>query len=86
MGDLGGGVQVQFTVVGDTVNVASRLEALTREYHALAIVSEEAMASALARDPDARRGFVRVESLSLRGRTMPLQAWMLPHRTAESGA
>src|SRR3712207_6963877 len=41
VGNLGGRERVEFTVVGDVVNVASRLEEVTREIGGLIIASEE---------------------------------------------
>jgi class 3 adenylate cyclase len=40
-GCLGGGPRLEFTVLGDTVNVASRLEAMTKERGVDVLVSEE---------------------------------------------
>lgn len=41
MGTVGVKNRLQTTVIGDTVNVASRLEHLTRDYHAAIIISGE---------------------------------------------
>jgi adenylate cyclase len=81
MGDLGGAGQVQFTVVGDTVNIASRLESLTRQEAATLVVSD-AVISALP-DSDAARTAVAqlipMPDTGLRGRPGTLQLYKLPH-------
>ena len=78
MGDIGGATQFQFTVIGDTVNVASRLEALTRQHETSLIVSEAAMAEARASlDPALVARFAPLHDLPIRGRQGTLGAWRL---------
>jgi adenylate cyclase len=80
MGNIGGRAQLQLSVVGDTVNVASRLEAMTREADALLIVSDEALAAARAAAPDDATLLADLEplpELRLRGRDTPIRLWRL---------
>lgn len=81
-GDIGGRRQFQFTVVGDTVNVASRLEALTRRHEALAIVSDTLVQAARTADGGGVELIERLqplaEPLAVRGRDRPLRLWRLP--------
>lgn len=78
MGNLGGSVQVQFTVVGDAVNVASRLEALTRSVGTALIVSETALAAARPHlEPSFLARLQPLPEVVLRGRAEPIRAWRL---------
>ena len=78
MGDIGGARQFQFTVIGDTVNTASRLESLTRQHDTSLIVSEAAMAEARASlDPALVARFAPLHDLPIRGRQGTLGAWRL---------
>jgi class 3 adenylate cyclase len=71
-GCLGSGTHLEFTVVGDTVNVASRLEALTKELGHDVLVSEETA----RRVPD--EALAPVGDVTLRGRPGPLRVLALP--------
>lgn len=66
LGDIGGGGRFEFATVGDTVNVAARLERLTREVGAEIIVS-----AALA---DAARADARAATLLKDFTPLPAQA------------
>ena len=74
IGDIGPSRRMEFAVVGDTVNVASRLEAETRNLDCHCVASDALMAkvdSEMAED----LGFAPKGEVSLRGRSKPVNIW-----------
>ena len=76
---LGGPTQAQMSTSGDTVNVASRLEALTRE-HGAAIAISGAVVEAVtaAGRADLLTGFELLATDTVRGRVGSLPIWVSP--------
>ncbi len=72
--ELGGHMHRQITVTGDTVNVASRLEAMTRDWSAAIIVWKCEAARAASADEETA-GFELLPIDHVRGRTAPLKLW-----------
>jgi adenylate cyclase len=78
IGDVGGSQSLSFTVIGDTVNTASRLQRLTRELGTQLVVCDTVLASAAAAQSDLAHILPRLEDRGehlLRGRTEPVRIW-----------
>jgi adenylate cyclase len=83
LGDIGGENRLEFATIGDTVNVANRLQALTRELDVETIASDDlvrAMRSVVAPgEADVLlAGFTRGEAQQLRGRSAPVEIYLRP--------
>jgi adenylate cyclase len=76
-GDIGSRRSMAFATVGDTTNVTSRLQALTRELGAT-LVASGALVAAVEReaaDLTLLRGLTARGATALRGRDTPIELW-----------
>jgi class 3 adenylate cyclase len=67
-GTIGGGGRVEFAVIGDTVNTAARVEALTRETNDTVLVTDATCALLQGE----HGGFAERGTVTLRGRSEPV--------------
>ncbi len=76
VGNIGTDRRLEFAVLGDTVNVASRLEALTRELNCTALISssvaETVRAEAAGEAEALLAGFAERGEVALKGRAQPV--------------
>ena len=78
LGDIGDERRLEFAVIGDTVNVASRLEEMTRELGVDVIASNDVIARARQGGPAVIfDGLVEGAQAVVRGRDDPIAIWTL---------
>jgi adenylate cyclase len=79
IGAIGSERNLSFAVIGDTCNVASRLQTMCRELGASACIGDALVKRALAAgDTEAASGLTEQGPVSVRGREGPIGIWTLP--------
>ena len=81
IGDIGDERRLEFAVIGDSVNIASRVEHMTRRLGTALTISEDVV-TAVRREADGGEAlldrFVDAGVQQIRGREGPIRLWMLP--------
>jgi adenylate cyclase len=84
VGNIGHEKRLDYTVIGDTVNLAARLEAATKELAVPTVIS--APTARLLLGVDGVEFPVDLGTIRVKGKAEPVEVWGLHHHAKDDGA